>query len=71
MINIKKSLASHHITLRWFGPLRYHNICGHGYCREATCKNCPHTKYYVRFGNSTREYRLPNWIQRKLRKRWD
>lgn len=71
MIDIKKLLAGPHITIRFYGPLKFHNICGYGHCQETSCKNCPHTNYHVHFRNSVREYRLPNWIQKILRKRWE
>lgn len=71
MINIKKLLSSPHITVRRFAIFTFHNMCGHGNCRHESCKNCLHTNYYFSFNNSFREYRLPNFIQRILRKRWD
>ena len=71
MIDIKKLLSSPHITVRMYWVFIFHNRCGGSYCRHESCKNCYHTNYYIRFKNSTREYRLPNFIQKILRKMWD
>lgn len=66
MIDIQKLLRGKHITVRWCGP--FHNMCGYGHCRETNCKGCPHTNYYIVVGKNKREYHLPNWFQRILRK---
>ena len=71
MIDIKRILNSPHITVRFFGIFIFHNKCGFGHCKHDNCKNCCHTNYYIKLKNSSREYRLPNFIQNLLRKLWD
>jgi len=68
MIDIKKLLSSPHITVRRYWIFTFHNKCGYGHCRHETCKNCCHTNYHIHVRNSSHEYRLPNWMQRILRK---
>lgn len=71
MIDIKKLLSSPHITVRYYRPFIFHNICGRGNCRHETCKNCIYTNYHIHFKNSSREYRLPNFVQYILRRIWN
>lgn len=71
MIDIKKLLESPHVTIRYCKLFRFHNMCGFGRCRHTSCKNCCHTNYYIIFGNSYNEHRLPNFIQAILRKVWN
>lgn len=71
MINIEKLLRGKHITFRWCGPYRFHNMCGYGHCQSTSCKNCCHTNYYIVIEKKKREYRLPNYIQHILRKVWE
>lgn len=71
MIDINKLLKGKHITVRYLGIFSFHNLCDYKFlCNDESCKNCECTSYCIRIKNGNK-YRLPNLIQKILRKIWN